>query len=133
MTDAEVLAEAIRRTGHRRFAELLDPSHPDYNPRYWRVVRKMAGVTEPPPVVEPEPDYPSVVAMAGNAAKAAAGFAASGFKVVDQAERERRLDICRGCAEFYDEARGRCRHSKCGCVVSIKVRVASQHCPVGKW
>jgi hypothetical protein len=73
-------------------------------------------------------EYPSAATMLGNAAGAAVGFAASGFKVADAEERGRRLEICGGC-ESYDE--GRCR--KCGCFMSLKARLASSRCPVGKW
>ena len=52
MTDSEALALVVARTGHRRFLEQLDPAHPDYDPRYWPHVRRMA--EEPPP----EPSAP---------------------------------------------------------------------------
>lgn len=73
-------------------------------------------------------EYPSAGAMVKSAAKAAADFAASGFKVIDATERERRLDICHAC-EFFDA--GRCR--KCGCFMTIKARIAASRCPIGKW
>lgn len=141
MTDQEALEEVLRRTRHRRFSELLDPSHPDHNPRYWLVVRRMAGQAEAAPPAPPRDlsrgidarekrPYPSVASMAGNAARAAVEFAAAGFGTVDQAERERRLDICRSCQE-YDARQGRCR--KCGCGMSLKARLASSKCPIGKW
>ena len=71
---------------------------------------------------------PSTSAMIGGAVGAAVGFASSGFRVADAAERERRLDICRGCPEFDA---GRCR--KCGCYMKLKARIAAAHCPIGKW
>ncbi len=64
--------------------------------------------------------------MAGNAARAAAGFVADGFRVVSEEEQERRMAICRGC-EHFDPEHGRCR--LCGCVAALKTRIASQHCP----
>ena len=74
--------------------------------------------------------YPSLTEMAGNAAKAAAGFVRSGFATVDATERMRRLGICHEC-DRYDAAAGRCR--ACGCVASLKARIESSHCPIGKW
>jgi hypothetical protein len=73
-----------------------------------------------------EPAHPSFGSMAMSAVQAAVGFVASGFAIVDQAEQERRLAICRAC-EHYDSTQGRCRI--CGCVASLKARLASQQCP----
>ena len=47
MSDEEALAETIRRTGHTRFRDLLDPSHPAYSPAYWPVVRQIAQSDSP--------------------------------------------------------------------------------------
>lgn len=60
MTDAEALAEAIRRTGHARYADLVDPAHPDYQPAYWTHIRRAAGVN---PEVNSPPPTPSVVPL----------------------------------------------------------------------
>lgn len=40
----------------------------------------------------------------------------------------RRLDICRGCDKWKG---GTC--SICGCFTSLKVRLAAEACPIGKW
>lgn len=59
MTDSEALEEAIRRTHHERFRELLDPEHPDYNPGYWVAVRQIAGAPPLPPSIPSNiPDRP---------------------------------------------------------------------------
>ena len=42
MTDAEALDLCVDRTKHERFAQLLDPNHPDYEPAYKSVVRAIA-------------------------------------------------------------------------------------------
>ena len=65
MTDAEALDIVVLRTGHTRFRELLDPGHPDYDPRFWEHVRNLAALPPwmadkppeyaPPPPVLPEP------------------------------------------------------------------------------
>lgn len=77
----------------------------------------------------PPPTYPSVVTMAANVVGAVARFVASGLVMVDQAELERRLGICRGC-EHFDPQPERCR--VCGCVAAWKARLASEHCPLPK-
>ncbi len=39
---AAVVERAVARTGHRRFRALLDPEHPDHNPRYLALVERLA-------------------------------------------------------------------------------------------
>lgn len=39
---AEAVRVAVDRTGHRRYAELLDPAHPDFNLAYEPIVRAIA-------------------------------------------------------------------------------------------
>ena len=68
--------------------------------------------------------------MAGNAAKALATAVASGFKAVDKAEQERRLEICHECPDF-DAKRDRCR--RCSCKMPWKTRLEAFHCPIDKW
>lgn len=128
MSDAEILAEAIRRTGHLRYAELVDPTHPDYQPAYWPLIRKAAGVADAE--VNPPTPYPPLLEQAGNAARSLIAAAASGFAVVGDEEHRRRLDICEACPE-YDAAQNRCR--KCGCFNSLKAKLESQKCPLEKW
>src|SRR6185437_2924334 len=53
---------AAELTGHRRFLELLDPDHPDYDPRYAPVVAAIAGVPESPPPVPSRSDLAQVSA-----------------------------------------------------------------------
>ena len=55
-------------------------------------------------------------------------------------EQNKRLEICRAC-EFFtpnipelDEAkRKQERCVKCGCYMSFKTKLRSQHCPINKW
>ncbi len=75
-------------------------------------------------------EYPSLGIQALTAAQAAIAFAASGFKLVDESEMSRRLEICGAC-EYFDAQQTRCR--KCGCYLNFKPRAASQACPIGKW
>lgn len=88
-----------------------------------RVIEMAGGLPEPA-------EFPPAATMVRSAVNALAGFATSGFKVADKAERERRLGLCYGC-EFYRADEGRC--VKCGCVMNLKARIYSQHCPIQKW
>lgn len=42
---------------------------------------------------------------------------------------EERLTICAKCDKFSDV--GLC--NECGCVMVVKVKVATSSCPLGKW
>jgi hypothetical protein len=79
--------------------------------------------------------------LARRAAKAFAGWARSGFGVVDDAVFTRRLDACRQCPHLVDapdrliyrlvaatEAAGKVC-ALCGCVAVRKARLASETCP----
>lgn len=52
---AEAVRIAVERTGHRRFAELLDPAHPDFNLAYEPMVRAIAEGRTPAPAPSPKP------------------------------------------------------------------------------
>jgi len=74
---------------------------------------------------------PGLAAMAKGLAGAVAGEAKAllrGSPRVTEAEVKRRLAICEGC-QYY--RRGRC--GKCGCVMNLKSRLRSAHCPIKKW
>lgn len=122
-TWAEALDDVVSRTGVERYRFLCSDDNPDAATRegYRRLVVDLAGGG---------PQYPSLAEQAGSLAAAAAGFVASGFKLVGEGEQARRLEICRGC-EFFDAPRGKCK--KCGCWTLAKTRLASQKCPIGKW
>jgi len=52
------------------------------------------------------------------------------------AESARRLEICDECERAVPCARDAsraCRCSVCGCVLSLKTRLASERCPEGRW
>jgi hypothetical protein len=55
-----------------------------------------------------------------------AKWGSDGFKLSDQSAE--RLEICHACPHYND---GRCR--QCGCAMNLKVRLATSHCPLGKW
>lgn len=76
------------------------------------------------------PAYPSLATQARNLAGAAVRFVASGLATVDQAEYDRRRDVCRACP-LYDAAAQKCM--RCGCMLAVKPWMQSETCPEGKW
>jgi hypothetical protein len=72
----------------------------------------------------PPPAPPSLARQALNFAGAVARHVAHGMPTVDDAEKARRLAICREC-EHFDA--GRCR--LCGCFMAIKSAMALEKCP----
>lgn len=120
-----------RYPGDPRWRRVLDPDSPDHQPGYERTARILLGDVAAP--ARPGPDAvnpPSLRTMAATAARAAAGFVASGFKRATPEEQERRIAICRKC-DLFDAAKGRCR--KCGCFAKWKAWIAGQSCPEGHW
>lgn len=76
---------------------------------------------------------PSVAQMAKNLGSAAVGFVKSGLLVPTQEQIDYRMKICEGCEFWEAGARfglGKCL--KCGCT-SMKQKIASSVCPIGKW
>lgn len=74
-------------------------------------------------------ELPGVLTMVQNFASTMANFAASGFAICTDDERERRLTICSGCDWFTGEK----RCVKCGCFMMAKAGIQVVKCPVGKW
>ena len=128
MTYEDALEIVVARTKHERYRFLVSEANPDHEA--WRAQIVALATGEPIARHEPAPDYPSLATQVGNAIGAAVSFVASGFKVADQAEVDRRLAICRECEQF-DAERVRCR--ACGCCVNFKSLVESQACPLKKW
>jgi Family of unknown function (DUF6171) len=60
------------------------------------------------------------------AAKAAAKWVGQGMPIAEDAEE--RLAICNSCDRLKN---GRCQ--ECSCIVALKVRLATEKCPIGKW
>ena len=65
-------------------------------------------------------------------------WAKAGFPRRTDEEVDRFLAICREPCDRYDEEKGRCK--TCGCNVNRKrvalvnkIRMATEHCPAGKW
>ena len=51
-------------------------------------------------------------------------------RTVDDNFANQRLDICKLCPEFFSIT-GQCK--KCGCFMSVKTKLESAKCPLGKW
>jgi hypothetical protein len=45
-------------------------------------------------------------------------------------EQIKRYDMCKACPEFVKLTTS-CK--KCGCVMSLKTKLAEAECPIGKW
>jgi hypothetical protein len=74
---------------------------------------------------------PSLAKNVAGASFRLAKAAMAGEKInVSPAETERRLGICRQC-QFFQAKLMRCL--KCGCFLSLKVRLETEHCPINKW
>jgi hypothetical protein len=77
---------------------------------------------------------PSLFEMFKNVTKSTAQFIKSGMVVVSPEDLEKRLAICRNCEKFDAEAlngTGRCK--LCGCSTALKLKMATEKCPIGKW
>jgi hypothetical protein len=83
---------------------------------------------------QPKPEPPSLFQMAKNVTSAASRFIKTGMKVVTEEQLQQRLEICRSCDKFDSAAlngTGRCL--LCGCSTALKLKMASEKCPVDKW
>jgi hypothetical protein len=78
----------------------------------------------------PPPFYRVIGNAIGAVARATDAVAHGKQLMVDDAEFERRMAICRGCEHYEND---RCK--KCGCFLNLKARLQSEsgQCPVGKW
>ena len=94
----------------RRDGEWLDISDDDYR----RLVEKYR---------------PGPVALVASAFAAGAAWAAAGFSLADEPTREHRAATCAACT-LYEPESGRCL--ECGCGV-LKLWIATERCPIGKW
>lgn len=89
-------------------------------------------------------DAPAL-SLAAGAARALARWGASGFRTVDDATRQARLDTCAACPSLGQAPersvyqgltllsgdRRVCR--ACGCGLARKATLATERCPLGKW
>jgi Family of unknown function (DUF6171) len=125
----EAAAQVSKQRNSPRLLELCADENPDHDEWRARVIEMAGG-----PAIERTPrptSYPPMAEQIGNALKAGLRFLASGCKIVDQGEHDRRLSICRAPCFFWDRDLGRCR--ACGCVDDLKAWIATQECPKGYW
>ena len=54
----------------------------------------------------------------------------SNTEYAEQAESEKRYDICKSCPELINLTK-QCK--QCGCIMSLKTKLKSAACPLGKW
>lgn len=83
-------------------------------------------------------EYPSIYQMGLNLMKSVVEFAKDGFKMADEDEQKRRMEICAGnqekgipACEKYEPSQNRCQ--SCGCFLAFKTQISSGGCPIGKW
>lgn len=114
----EQLEQVVAKTGHARFRDLTSDANAASREHYRRVVERLA-----------TGETPSIAEQAVSVVKTVARSAKAGFAMVDDAEYERRMAICRACDQFT--AKQRCR--LCGCWMKAKNRLATEPCPLGKF
>ena len=83
---------------------------------------------EPTGQAEPPDKLPKKGEMAKNLTQAFGAWAKSGFRLVDDAEYDRRTAICAQCRFLVDR-----RCVKCGCFMEVKAKLAGMQCPASYW
>lgn len=141
--DLADLDTVVAATNHERYRTLVEIA-----PRlWWPRVRaqasrlKSSGDAAPPPGTH-EHASPGVPRLLLNFARAVAADPAiltGAAEVVDDAAFDARHARCRSC-DLYRPGDDRCSHPDCGCHLTTrpggspgKARLASQHCPLGRW
>lgn len=62
------------------------------------------------------------------------GFSKTGFKRVTKIDYAKRNEICQSCVYWnFAGMAGTGKCGKCGCSTQIKLRMATEFCPIGKW
>lgn len=72
----------------------------------WQEYKEKLGETRPWDILNPNTEY------------------------VEEAEAEKRYNICKACPEFIDLTK-QCK--QCGCVMLLKTKLARATCPISKW
>jgi hypothetical protein len=77
---------------------------------------------------------PNTLTMTKSLANSTTKWIVSGFKRTDEETLKNRTEVCQSC-EFWNAQAfnntGRCM--KCGCSTWVKLRMATEKCPIGKW
>lgn len=117
-------------TGHARYCELVDPSHPMYEPAYIPLLLSYQSPHQEVPLPAARP-YPGLANQAWNltraVGRAGVAFLRTGHLRATDEQREARLAICRQC-DRYDAEQVRCR--ECGCYLPEKTSWISESCPL---
>jgi hypothetical protein len=92
------------------------------------------GLGQPPPenfssTFESGP--PSFIKQAKTFTTAVVRHVAGGMPQTSDDERDRRMEICRGCPAFTGGEDPKC--NECGCYLKIKTSWALESCPQNKW
>lgn len=77
---------------------------------------------------------PSLPQQAASLGKALVDWASSGFAPTPPDALAERMEICKACPEWDANGMGgtgRCK--KCGCSTQVKLRMATEKCPLDKW
>ena len=134
MEHSDITTKATSLFG-KRVGDLVNPSHPDYDPRYVEIVRNSLGQSQVSLAVPDSirqaasaPKMPSLARQAVNLAGAVVHHVAAGLPAASSQVVAERLAICGQCEKYVN---GRC--SMCGCVASVKVEWLEQKCPLQKW
>lgn len=111
------------------------PTPPPPNPTTGPVAAVAISTSSPPPPANQPPDNPGVqqvapgvFQMASTFTQSMAKFAAGGFQTTRDDMQKARLETCQTCAH---RQHNRC--VLCGCIISLKVKMPHEHCPIGKW
>jgi hypothetical protein len=72
------------------------------------------------------PKPPTMLEMAASFTKAVAKWGTSGFSCVDRETYAKRKLKCAECTSRF-------RCPKCGCVIGLKIVLATEKCPENKW
>ncbi len=94
--------------------------------KYLILAAQEHGVTLPEPT--PLEKLPPILTQTKNFIKSLLNHVAGGAKMVDDAEFDRRMNICKGCDRLQND-----RCLECGCFVEVKARWSSEECPLKKW
>ena len=86
--------------------------------------------TQQTSLIEPTP-----ADIVSNFVQATSKWALAGFPITEKKTYEYRSSFCSSCELWDAKARfglGKCNSKKCGCT-SVKLWIATEKCPIGKW
>ena len=120
LTWEQALEIVVARTGHEAYRRHCADDHPEHAIWRKRMVEKATGQA---PV-----SLPPITRQAANLGRALFDWAVSGFSMASEEQQAWRLAICSLCPQWSD---GRCLI--CGCHLSAKIALRTEHCPINKW